>query len=204
MNPSIRPNQNNRILASLPQVETDLLRRHLSPVTLKLRKPLQRSNKLSFPPSQHVLNSWKEIAGYLGRGVRTVQRWESELGLPVHRPRGRSRSAVLAVPEELDRWLRLTQVHSDGNGNAGHTPAIAFDVLVVARDLLALSERLIKVDPSSRTEAERLTHALREIVDKLTPHRGKPAATQYQLPAQTNCRPDLPVRRQRMCGYESA
>ena len=31
------------------------------------------------------LNGWKEIAGFLGKGVRTVQRWERELGLPVHR-----------------------------------------------------------------------------------------------------------------------
>jgi hypothetical protein len=41
----------------------------------------------------------------MGRGVRTVQRWERELGLPVRRPRGRSRSAVIAFKPELDRWL---------------------------------------------------------------------------------------------------
>jgi hypothetical protein len=52
-----------------------------------------------------VLNSWKEVAVYMGRGVRTVQRWERELGLPVRRPRGRSRSAVIAFKPELDRWL---------------------------------------------------------------------------------------------------
>jgi len=53
-----------------------------------------------------VLNSWKEVAAYLGRGVRTVQRWERELSLPVRRPRGKSRSAVIAFKTELDRWLR--------------------------------------------------------------------------------------------------
>jgi hypothetical protein len=53
-----------------------------------------------------VLNSWKEVAAYLGRGIRTVQRWERELGLPVRRPRGKSRSAVIAFKTELDRWLR--------------------------------------------------------------------------------------------------
>ena len=52
-----------------------------------------------------VLNSWKEVAVDLGRGVRTVQRWEMELGLPVRRPRGKSRSAVIAFKPELDRWL---------------------------------------------------------------------------------------------------
>ena len=55
-----------------------------------------------------LLNSWKEIAIYLDRGVRTVQRWEAELGLPVRRPRGKARSAVLALKQELDGWLRQT------------------------------------------------------------------------------------------------
>jgi hypothetical protein len=58
--------------------------------------------------SRTVLNSWKEIAGYLGRGVRTVQRWERDLDLPVHRPWGRTHSTVLALPEELDAWVRST------------------------------------------------------------------------------------------------
>ena len=60
----------------------------------------------------NILNSWKEIANYLGRGVRTVQRWERDLGLPVHRPKGKDRSAVLAFPEELDKWLQQTPVRS--------------------------------------------------------------------------------------------
>ncbi|SRR6266700_2874347 len=53
----------------------------------------------------HILNSWKEIAGYMGRGLRTVQRWEHDLALPVRRPRGKSRSAVLAIRKELDAWI---------------------------------------------------------------------------------------------------
>jgi hypothetical protein len=57
-------------------------------------------------PKGLVLNSWKEIAAYLGRGVRTVQRYERDLGLPVRRPRGKSRSAVIALADELDNWLR--------------------------------------------------------------------------------------------------
>lgn len=56
---------------------------------------------------QNVLTSWKEIAQYLGRGVRTVQRWETEYGLPVRRARGETHHAVLALPDELDAWLRL-------------------------------------------------------------------------------------------------
>ena len=66
-----------------------------------------------------ILNSWKEVAQYLGRGVRTVQRWEHDLGLPVRRPRGTARSPVVALREELDYWLvdcpQATNRH-DGNG----------------------------------------------------------------------------------------
>lgn len=53
-----------------------------------------------------VLTSWKEISEHLGKGVRTVQRWELELGLPVHRSEGGSARALFAVPEELDAWAR--------------------------------------------------------------------------------------------------
>jgi hypothetical protein len=52
-----------------------------------------------------ILNSWKEIAQYLGRGVRTVQRYEEEFKLPVRRVAGRDRSSVLAFSDEIDRWL---------------------------------------------------------------------------------------------------
>lgn len=52
-----------------------------------------------------VLSGWKEIAGYLHCGVRTVQRWEAD-GLPVHRPAPYKRSHVIAHSDELDRWVK--------------------------------------------------------------------------------------------------
>ena len=51
------------------------------------------------------LTGWKEIASYLGKGVRTVQRYEREMGLPVRRPAGRPRAAVIATTAELDAWV---------------------------------------------------------------------------------------------------
>ncbi|HWC17472.1 MAG TPA: hypothetical protein VG498_10675 [Terriglobales bacterium] len=51
------------------------------------------------------LNSWKEIANYMGRGVRTVQRYEAQFGLPVRRPAGKSRSSVIATRAEIDAWV---------------------------------------------------------------------------------------------------
>lgn len=67
------------------------------------------------PASQNeLLNSWKEIAVYLNRGVRTVQRWETDLGLPVRRPRGMSRSAVIAMRPEIDDWLKNCPANQNG------------------------------------------------------------------------------------------
>ena len=52
------------------------------------------------------LDSWKEIAAYLGRSVRTVQRWERESGLPVRRVKSAKESgSVYAFRSELDAWL---------------------------------------------------------------------------------------------------
>jgi serine/threonine-protein kinase len=51
------------------------------------------------------LESWKEIAAYLGREVRTVQRWAAERGLPVHHLPGGVRPRVFSVKSELDAWL---------------------------------------------------------------------------------------------------
>lgn len=52
-----------------------------------------------------ILNGWRQISQHLGRGIRTVQRWE-KLGLPVRRPNKRDRSVVVAFTDELDEWLR--------------------------------------------------------------------------------------------------
>lgn len=51
------------------------------------------------------LTSWKDIARYMGKGIRTVQRWEQDFGLPVHRPEGATKRAILARPSEIDAWI---------------------------------------------------------------------------------------------------
>jgi hypothetical protein len=67
-----------------------------------------------------LLNSWKEIAAYLGRGVRTVQRWERDLGLPVRRPRNHLRSPVVAIPSELDHWVRRVGCRAASSDESVH------------------------------------------------------------------------------------
>ena len=58
--------------------------------------------------SRQILNGWKQISNHIERGVRTAQRWEALLGMPVHRPALKDRSAVVAFSDELDQWLSRT------------------------------------------------------------------------------------------------
>jgi hypothetical protein len=50
------------------------------------------------------LDGWKDIAAYLGRDVRTVQRWEKSLGLPVQRVQDSKSGSVHAFRSEIDAW----------------------------------------------------------------------------------------------------
>ena len=52
-----------------------------------------------------ALRGWKQIAAYLHRDVRTVQRWERNEHLPVHRQLHLKSGTVHAVRAELDEWL---------------------------------------------------------------------------------------------------
>ena len=66
------------------------------------------------------LNSWKEIAAYFNRDVRTVRRWESELGLPVHRRQHNGRGIIHAYESELDAWWEAGRKRSE---KVNETPA---------------------------------------------------------------------------------
>lgn len=79
------------------------------------------------------LDTWKEIAEYLNKDVRTVIRWEKERGLPVHRAPGVKRSAVYAWPSEIDLWLAgAAKAQFEGSGPAALTVSAA-PVPVVSR-----------------------------------------------------------------------
>src|SRR5258708_7081212 len=56
--------------------------------------------------TDNFLDSWKEIAAYLEREVRTVQRWEKKEGLPVHRQTHEKLGTVYAYKSEIDAWWR--------------------------------------------------------------------------------------------------
>jgi hypothetical protein len=60
-----------------------------------------------------ILSGWKEIAEYLGKGVRTVQRYEEDGGLPVRRPSGHANGSVIATTRELDAWIAASPLRKD-------------------------------------------------------------------------------------------
>ena len=121
---------------------------------------------------RRILNSWKEIANYLGRGVRTVQRWEAQLGLPVHRPAGKDHSAVLAFSSELDQWLDSRPVRFGLNMNLDSSQERQS---VQAQALLTRAETVLQrfesiLDRADETQ-RKLAEALEVLADSETARR---------------------------------
>ena len=57
--------------------------------------------------ARETLNGWKEIAAFLGKSVRSVQRWERDLGLPVRRINTPDQGQIVyASREEIEGWRR--------------------------------------------------------------------------------------------------
>jgi hypothetical protein len=103
------------------------------------------------------LDSWKEIAAYLKRGVRTVQHWEREAGLPVRRLATKKRGAVYAYKREIDAWREqrssLLAADHEGIRPLQRIKWFAAFALLIA----ALSAILLWPKPLRITGAQRLT-----------------------------------------------
>lgn len=80
------------------------------------------------------LDSWKAIAAYLNRSVRTVKRWEADEGLPVHRHMHQRQSTVFAYRSELDAWRTGRSQSAEPAGGTGRTPDQPGGVLVLPFD----------------------------------------------------------------------
>ncbi len=99
-----------------------------------------------------TLNSWKEIAAYLGRGVRTVQRWERDLGLPIHRESEHLRSPVYALTAELDEWIRRGTGARKPKHSAEITSKMVRNAAIFAQNLEQTQQRLQRLTETvSRT-----------------------------------------------------
>ena len=89
-----------------------------------------------------VLTSWKEVAQYMGKGVRTVQRWERHFGLPIRRPQANSQRAVLAIPEEIDAWVCNRTHIRNGQSPASELEQLRSRIAQLENENQALRRRL--------------------------------------------------------------
>jgi tetratricopeptide (TPR) repeat protein len=89
------------------------------------------------------LDSWKGIANYLNTSVRTVQRWEKQERLPVHRHGHARQDTVYAFKLEVDRW----RLERDGSSKAAGAPFTS--------DLESLQAELVGASSRVRTAAWR-------------------------------------------------
>ena len=92
--------------------------------------------------AERRLNGWKEIANYLARAERTVKRWESDRGLPIHRIPGGGRAAVHAFKPELDEWLQSVRVTELDRQEAQDEPSLGGLASVELPRLISSPEEL--------------------------------------------------------------
>jgi len=101
------------------------------------------------------LDSWKEIAAYLQRGVRTVRRWERQEGLPVHRHMHHTLGSVYAYKSEIDTWqrtLRGPSVLPSSRAGRASTPAEGS-----LKSIAVLPFSSLSTDPENEFFADGLT-----------------------------------------------
>lgn len=129
------------------------------------------------PQMSVALSSWKEIAAYLGKGVRTVQRWELQFGLPVRRPNAKSH-VIFAVPSELDAWVKSHQ-HAPNN-HGGKALASNKNQRTQQRQLLDRKYELLRRLEKNEQVLGRNITRLRDITQSLGTFQEAPNKTRSQ------------------------
>jgi len=124
-----------------------------------------------------VLTSWKDIARYMGKGVRTVQRWEQDFGLPVRRPQGSNKKAVLARPADLDAWVAMrctsrAEVSAATAADHHHTRSVSLAVLSSLNSKMETARLLRDNHQALMGEISAAIIALRKQVQSLQAGRG--------------------------------
>jgi TolB-like protein/Tfp pilus assembly protein PilF len=104
------------------------------------------------PAGEPRLESWGEIASYLRRDIRTVQRWERLLGLPVRRLKIGKSGSVYAYRSELDKWYQERQPQNGAASSENDQPET--EVAVVTEEPES-QENSIESDTSDDTPHRR-------------------------------------------------
>jgi hypothetical protein len=119
------------------------------------------------------LTTWKEIAHYLGVTARTVQRYERDFGLPIRRPTGQRRGAVIAMRGEIDRWVaacpfnrpsrirKATEINRDKERT---------DLLRNLKEMRSLRDELRSLRMESRCARSRLHEQIARLHSSMPPN----------------------------------
>ena len=123
--------------------------------------------------SPQILSGWKEIANYLGKGVRTVQRYERYMGLPVRRPAGKPRGSVVATKAEIDAWVAASPIREafrlavPADDSASTTTAIKNGV----DQMRKLAEQMTNLRDEVKTSVQILRESVRGLQGGLNANR---------------------------------
>lgn len=120
------------------------------------------------------LSGWKEIANYLGKGVRTVQRYERELGLPVRRPAGKSTGSVVATQAELDAWVMaspIREVFRLSNQAPNHVSGMTASIRNGVAEMVRLRQQMTALRNEVHTSVQLLRDSLYGLQGDLNTNR---------------------------------
>ena len=153
-------------------------------------------NQMNVSEDSTVLSSWKDIARYLGKGVRTVQRWERHLGLPVRRPNGAlQKSAVVLYRGDVDAWLATRFSARALEKNEARTAQSSRSARSTLREGIRTA-RALRVANQELTE--QISHSIRRLTERceLLQSLQEPSLGEYAKPAESlasklNTLPDL-------------
>jgi TolB-like protein/cytochrome c-type biogenesis protein CcmH/NrfG len=122
-------------------------------------------NQTTGKPPGRRLNSWKEIAAFLQKDVRTVQRWEKNERLPVHRKPHDKLSSVYAYESELEDWW------GQGSHPLSSIAAVSGTTPSGRTSLAVLPLRNLSGDPEQEYFSDGLTEELIGQLARIDPER---------------------------------
>jgi tetratricopeptide (TPR) repeat protein len=136
----------------------------------------QSVGKDSEPAEPCRLDSWKEIATFFRREVRTVQLWEQHEFLPVHRHQHRKVGTVYAYKSELRDWWKQRCIgRNNGSALPQALPKIAgsnsISTLPPQITLAVLPFESLSGDLADPLVVNGLTEQIAERIDSLMPAR---------------------------------
>lgn len=122
---------------------------------MRQQGPLKDRRDIRIPTDKGtVLDSWKEIAAYLGRGNKTCRQWERDLGLPVHRLDDSPKARVFAYTEELDAWRIGREQKADEKGRRAQRLTTGVAALMVLAVLGLVAFGKLRTGRNSRFAAQ--------------------------------------------------